>query len=151
VRGLKTCVRVAYNQGIPRNPAELLSEALHLPTEARAALADSLLDSLDTEVDANAAEAWRDEIYRRLQEIDRGAAQLIPWQDVQRRLRARLQQCRGDFGFLRSAGADFCGHSRTRRLLLICFTEPERDRVRIISARRVTNKELHDYEDNVEG
>jgi len=38
-----------------------------------------------------------------------------------------------------------------RRLLLICFTEPERDRVRIISARRATSKELHDYEDNVGG
>lgn len=85
-------MRVAYNRDMPRSPAELLSEALHLPTEARAALADSLLDSLDAEVDANAEEAWRDEIYRRLQEIDRGAAQLIPWRDVQRRLRARLQQ-----------------------------------------------------------
>jgi putative addiction module component (TIGR02574 family) len=62
---------VAYNQDMSRSPAELLSEALHLPVEARAALADSLLDSLDTEVDANAEEAWRDEIYRRLKEIDR--------------------------------------------------------------------------------
>jgi putative addiction module component (TIGR02574 family) len=77
---------------MPRTPAELLSEALHLPIEARAALADSLLDSLDAEVDANAEEAWRDEIYRRLQEIDSGAVQLIPWHDAQRRLRARLQQ-----------------------------------------------------------
>jgi putative addiction module component (TIGR02574 family) len=70
---------------MPRSPAELLMEALHLPAEARAALAGSLLDSLDTEVDANAEEAWRDEIYRRLQEIDSGAVQLIPWRDAQRR------------------------------------------------------------------
>jgi putative addiction module component (TIGR02574 family) len=77
---------------MPRGPAELLSEALHLPVEARAALADSLLDSLDAEVDANTEEAWRDEIYRRLQEIERGSVQLIPWYDAQRRLRARLQQ-----------------------------------------------------------
>jgi uncharacterized DUF497 family protein len=41
------------------------------------------------------------------------------------------------------------GHSRAGRLLLVCFTEPERDRVRIISARRATSKELHDYEENV--
>jgi putative addiction module component (TIGR02574 family) len=85
-------MRMAYNRDMPRSPAELLSEALHLPVEARAALADSLLDSLDTEVDANAEEAWRDEIYRRLQEIDSGAVKLIPWQDAQRRLRTRLQQ-----------------------------------------------------------
>jgi putative addiction module component (TIGR02574 family) len=83
---------LTYNRAMLRRPAELLSEALHLPIEARAALADSLLDSLDAEVDANAEEAWRDEIYRRLQEIGVGAAGHIPWQDVQRRLRARLQQ-----------------------------------------------------------
>lgn len=75
---------------MPRSPAELLSEALHLPIEARAALANSLLDSLDAEVDADAEEAWRDEICRRLQEIDSGAVKLVPWQDAQGRLRARL-------------------------------------------------------------
>jgi putative addiction module component (TIGR02574 family) len=75
-----------------RSPAELLSEALQLPIEARAALADSLLDSLDSEVEAGAEDAWRDEICRRLQEIDSGAVKLIPWQDAQRRLRTRLQQ-----------------------------------------------------------
>ena len=85
-------MRTAYNRDMLRSPAELLSEALHLPIEARAALADSLLDSLDAEVDPNAEEAWRDEMYRRLQEIDSGSVQLIPWHDAKRRLRARLQQ-----------------------------------------------------------
>ncbi|MGA2741947.1 MAG: BrnT family toxin [Bryobacteraceae bacterium] len=41
------------------------------------------------------------------------------------------------------------GHSREGRLLLICFTEIEDGRVRIISARCATKKELHDYEENV--
>lgn len=40
------------------------------------------------------------------------------------------------------------GHSRARRLLLVCFTELETHRVRIISARRATRQELHDYEEN---
>jgi len=62
------------------------------PAEARTALACSPLDSLDAEVDANAEEAWREDIYRRLQEIDSGAVTLIPWHDAQRRLRARLQR-----------------------------------------------------------
>ena len=39
------------------------------------------------------------------------------------------------------------GHSRARRLLLVCFTEWKIGRVRIISARRATRKELHDYEE----
>ena len=41
------------------------------------------------------------------------------------------------------------GHSRAKRLLLVCFTEREDGRVRIVSARRATRKEQHDYEDHV--
>jgi putative addiction module component (TIGR02574 family) len=77
---------------MPRDAAELLRDALSLPVEARAALADSLLESLDVEVDDNAEEVWREEIYRRLQQIDSGAVRLIPWDDAQRRLWARLER-----------------------------------------------------------
>jgi putative addiction module component (TIGR02574 family) len=66
-----------------KEAAELLRDALTLPPEARAALADSLLDSLDAEVDEDAEQAWRDEIYDRLQQIDDGAAKLIPWDTAQ--------------------------------------------------------------------
>jgi hypothetical protein len=43
--------------------AELLKKALGLPAEARAALADSLWASLDTEVDEDAEAAWRERLY----------------------------------------------------------------------------------------
>jgi hypothetical protein len=43
-------------------------------------------------VDAEAEEAWRAEIFRRLQEIDGGAVKLISWHYARRRLRARLQR-----------------------------------------------------------
>jgi putative addiction module component (TIGR02574 family) len=75
-----------------RAAAELLDEALKLPTEARAALADSLLDSLDVEVDEDAEQAWRQEIQQRLQEIDNGDVKLIPWPDAERRLLSRLRR-----------------------------------------------------------
>jgi putative addiction module component (TIGR02574 family) len=75
-----------------KDAAEVLRDALSLPPEARAALIDSLLESLDAEVDDNAEEAWREAIYRRLQQIDSGAAKLIPWDDAERRLWARLQR-----------------------------------------------------------
>ena len=75
-----------------KDAADVLKEALGLPVEARAALIDSLLESVDTEVDENAEEAWRQEIYRRLQEIDSGVVELIPWEDAQRRLWARFQR-----------------------------------------------------------
>ena len=41
------------------------------------------------------------------------------------------------------------GHSSAKRLLLVCFTEPGTDGVRIISARRATREEQHDYEEHV--
>jgi putative addiction module component (TIGR02574 family) len=77
---------------MPKDAAELLRDALSLPTDVRAALADSLLESLDVQVDDDAEAAWRDEIYRRLQQLDSGTAKLIPWEDAQRGLWARLQR-----------------------------------------------------------
>jgi len=74
-----------------KEPAELLREALDLPPEARAALATSLLDSLETETDADAEERWREEIVRRLHEIDSGAVDLVPWDEVRRRLWSRTR------------------------------------------------------------
>jgi hypothetical protein len=41
-----------------RDAAEILKDAMALPSEARAALAGSLLDSLETEVDEDAEAAW---------------------------------------------------------------------------------------------
>jgi uncharacterized protein len=41
------------------------------------------------------------------------------------------------------------GHSRAKRLLLVCFTERKDGRVRIVSARRATRREQHDYENHV--
>jgi uncharacterized protein len=40
------------------------------------------------------------------------------------------------------------GHSPAKRLLLVVFSEQERNRVRVISARRATKKELQDYEEH---
>jgi putative addiction module component (TIGR02574 family) len=72
--------------------AEVLRDALALPPEARAALVDSLIGSLDQTVDSAAEGAWREEIYRRLQQIDSEAVRLIPWEDARRRLRSRLDR-----------------------------------------------------------
>ncbi len=72
-----------------RDAAEVLKDALALPVEARAALIGPLVDSLDTEVDEDAEEAWREEIQRRLQEIDSGTTKLVQWDEARRRLSAR--------------------------------------------------------------
>ena len=75
-----------------RHAAEVLKDALALPAEARAALIDSLIQSLDRTIDDRVEEAWREEIHRRLQQIDSGAVQLLPWEEGRRRLRDRLER-----------------------------------------------------------
>jgi putative addiction module component (TIGR02574 family) len=72
-----------------RDAAEILNGALPLPTEARAALAGSLLDSLDTDVDEDAEPSWTTEVNRRVAELDSGAVKTVPWVEVRRRLAAR--------------------------------------------------------------
>jgi len=66
--------------------SEILKEALKLPPEARAALAGTLLDSLDETVDKNAESAWEAEIVMRLKEIDAGKVNLIPWAEARARI-----------------------------------------------------------------
>lgn len=75
-----------------RNPHELLQEAMDLPPEARAALADSLLNSLDTEIDLDVEQAWQKEIEKRMASIEDGTAETISWEDVQAKILRQLQR-----------------------------------------------------------
>ena len=77
-----------------RDTAEILKEALTLPPEARAALADSLLDSLDSEIDEDREAAWQREIQRRIRELDSKAVSSVPWSEVRSRLLAALHNAR---------------------------------------------------------
>jgi len=61
---------------------ELLSMALKLSPEARAALAGSLLDSLEESVDPEAEELWASELARRIEGIDSGKVELLPWSEA---------------------------------------------------------------------
>lgn len=58
---------------------KLLEEALRLTPEERAALAGTLIESLDEEVDEGAEAAWADEIEKRIREIDSGQVKTVPW------------------------------------------------------------------------
>jgi putative addiction module component (TIGR02574 family) len=68
------------------NIADILKQALRLPPEARAALAGSLLDSLDEPLDLDAESAWEAEISARIREIDEGKVTLIPWAEARARI-----------------------------------------------------------------
>jgi hypothetical protein len=70
--------------------SELLRRALELPSEARAALADSLLESLDEIVDASAEEEWEQEIARRIAELDSETVRPVSWSEARRQMLAVL-------------------------------------------------------------
>ncbi|MFZ1157452.1 MAG: addiction module protein [Candidatus Sulfotelmatobacter sp.] len=71
---------------------DLLQKAMALPPEARAALASSLIESLDQNVDEVAEAAWQQEIARRMDEVQAGKAKTVPWSEVQRKGQALLQE-----------------------------------------------------------
>lgn len=56
----------------------IITEALRLPREARALIAEKLLESLDREESFEISREWKEEIERRCREIDEGPVNLIP-------------------------------------------------------------------------
>ena len=69
---------------------ELKRRAADLSNNERAELALSLIESLDGEADADADEAWRMEIERRVAQIERGEVKLVPGDEVLARVRRKL-------------------------------------------------------------
>lgn len=62
----------------------LFEDALKLPESDRAALAAWLFETLEPESDDDVEQAWEHEIRRRLDELDSGAVQPIPWSEARR-------------------------------------------------------------------
>jgi putative addiction module component (TIGR02574 family) len=83
-----------------RDPNQILAEALALPIDDRARLAESLLASLDENVvdaeDPDLDRSWAEEAERRSAEIDAGSVKTIPADEVFRELRAELHASRGE-------------------------------------------------------
>jgi putative addiction module component (TIGR02574 family) len=66
------------------------AEALQLPADERAALAQALMQSLDEAGDSDAAQAWDTEVVRRLAAMDAGTARLVDRSELRRRMNARI-------------------------------------------------------------
>ena len=69
--------------------SKILEEAMKLPPEARAALAGSLIESLDEYVDEEAEAAWEVEISRRIAELESKSVKTIPWAQARREILGR--------------------------------------------------------------
>lgn len=90
-----------------RETAALLRDSLALDESERAEMAAALLESLEPEADEHEIGlAWRDEVRRRLAELDRGETQLVEWSTVRDEMLARLNARRSAGGSLRGEGGD---------------------------------------------
>ncbi|MBV9624343.1 MAG: addiction module protein [Acidobacteria bacterium] len=69
--------------------SDLLKRALALPVDERAALANTLLDSLETPNEAVDV-AWDEEVARRMQDLKAGRAVTVPWEQLHRELLATI-------------------------------------------------------------
>jgi putative addiction module component (TIGR02574 family) len=69
--------------------SDLLKRALALPVEERAALATTLLDSIEAS-DSSVQEAWDREVARRMEDLKTGKSVTVPWEELHRELLAMV-------------------------------------------------------------
>ena len=72
-----------------RSARELFEEAMRLDPEERATLMRLLIETLEGELDEGVEDAWRVEIERRTAELDSGAVETVPWEELRARLYRR--------------------------------------------------------------
>jgi putative addiction module component (TIGR02574 family) len=73
--------------------SELLKRALALPIDERAALANTLLDTLEGSNESGCVrEAWDAEVARRIEDLKAGKAVTVPWEELHRELLAMVNE-----------------------------------------------------------
>ena len=63
---------------------DILDAALKLNDQEKAAIAASLIESLDPDFDEGCDEAWAAEIAKRMRELDSGQVKTVPWSEARR-------------------------------------------------------------------
>jgi putative addiction module component (TIGR02574 family) len=71
--------------------SDLLKRALALSVDERAALANTLLDSLEI-TNESVQEAWDNEVARRIEDLKTGKAVTVPWEQLHRELLAVVNE-----------------------------------------------------------
>ena len=76
--------------------ADILKRALALPVDQRAALANTLLNSLGDVADegnkGSVQAAWDEEVSRRMQDLKAGKAVTVPWEELHQELLTMLHE-----------------------------------------------------------
>lgn len=65
---------------------QVIEQALALSPEEREEIIERLSESLESPVEGDVEAAWADELRRRMDEVERGEVEMIPWSDVRREL-----------------------------------------------------------------
>ena len=68
---------------------KVMDEVLSLPADARISLVEKLLASLNLPIQSEIDRVWAEEAERRVTQIDRGAVELIPGEEVFAKLRQK--------------------------------------------------------------
>ena len=71
---------------------DLFRQAADLSEDDRATLAGLLIESLETERDPDVEESWRQEIDRRVAQLEAGEVETIPWETVRDQLTRRFDR-----------------------------------------------------------
>ena len=71
---------------------ELLAEALRLSPSERGELAARLIESLDPTTEEDVEAAWSAEIQKRLEELQTGQVQPLPWSEARRRILEDIEE-----------------------------------------------------------
>jgi putative addiction module component (TIGR02574 family) len=79
------------NEAMSPEVSDLLKRALALSVDERAALANTLLDSLET-TNESVQEAWDEEVARRIKDLKAGKAVTVPWEQLHRELLAMVNE-----------------------------------------------------------
>jgi putative addiction module component (TIGR02574 family) len=71
-----------YSSNMSMTAEKIVSEALALSPQARAFVAEQLIESLDASTDTEISASWREEIRKRCREVDEGTVELGAAADV---------------------------------------------------------------------
>ena len=88
---IDVCASPVYNTIMKTSMDTLIAEALSHSPQARAFVAEKLIESLDSEDAVILSSAWKDEVRKRCGEIDEGTAELCDAGDVFARAYAALK------------------------------------------------------------
>jgi putative addiction module component (TIGR02574 family) len=86
----ENCNTGCYPSDMNMTVEQIAAEALSLPSEARALLADRLVESLDPAEDGVVRQLWASEAKRRLDEVRTGNVQTIPGDEALARVRSAV-------------------------------------------------------------